>query len=265
MTVARGTLSEMDADRDPYVPTPPPGQHELPSDDGEPMDTPRHRSQMNLLLDTLGDAWSARDDYYAGGNMFVYFSELQTKGEKVRGPDVYVVLDTERWKLRKSWVVWEEGGRLPNVVIELLSPSTERTDRGEKMRLYARVWRTGEYYLYDPWDHRLEGYRLDAASGEYRAIEPDARGDLPVLQMGLALGVREGRYDGERIPWLRWIDPRGEVLPEAHEREEAERARADAEQARADAERARADAERARAQEAERRIAELEARLRSGG
>ena len=34
-------------------------------------------------------------------------------------------------------------------------------DRGEKMRIYSRLWKTPEYYLYDPWSHEFEGYRLD--------------------------------------------------------------------------------------------------------
>lgn len=231
----------------------PPGQHELPYSDGEPMESKRHVTQMNLLITTLDDAWADRRDFYVAGNMFVYFSELQTRGEHFRGPDVFVVLGTER-KARKSWVTWEEGGKLPNVVIELLSESTEHVDRGEKMRIYARVWRTPEYFLYDPMKHTLEGYALDARRGEYVRVEPDASGDLRVEQLGLALGLRAGDVHEETGPWLRWIDARGEVLPTGAERAEAERERAEAE-------RERADAEHVRAQQAEQRLAALEAEL----
>ncbi len=240
MTEARGKLEGMALERDPFAPTPPPGQGDLPFDDGEPMETGRHRVQMNLLIDTLAAAWAERQDFCVAGNMFVYFSELQTRGEHFRGPDVFVVLDTVK-KPRKSWVVWEEGGRLPDVVIELLSPSTEAIDRGEKMRLYARVWRTGTYVLYDPFSRVLEGYALDAARGEYVAIAKDARGDVPVARLGLALGTREGDVYEEDGPFLRWIDPGGEPLP---------------------ADRERAAQERARAEAAERRIAELEDALK---
>jgi Uma2 family endonuclease len=243
----------MHFERDPHAPTPPPGQDELPSDDGEPMESERHRTQMILLIDTLADAWADRQDFYVSGNMFVYFSELQTKGEHFRGPDVFVVLDTIK-KERKSWVVWEEGGRLPNVVIELLSESTAEIDRGEKMRIYSRIWRTGQYILYDPFTLALEGYQLDAR-GEYAPITANARGDVEVAQLGLALGVRPGAIHHEPGPWLRWIDAGGAILPSA-----AERAR-DA-LARADGEKARADGEKARADDAERRVAELERALR---
>src|SRR5262245_18015289 len=99
----------------------PPRGEDLPYSDGEPMDTARHRIQMVILVDSLGSAWADRDDFYVGGNEFVYFSELQAKNNDFRGPDVYVVLDTVK-KERKSWVVWEEGGQMPDVVIELTSP-----------------------------------------------------------------------------------------------------------------------------------------------
>ncbi len=87
--------------------------------------------------------------------MFVYFSELQAKKNDFRGPDVFVVLDTVR-RERKSWVVWGENGRTPDVVIELLSPSTEAVDRGEKMRVYSKLLRVTHYYLFDPMSQLAE-------------------------------------------------------------------------------------------------------------
>jgi Uma2 family endonuclease len=292
MEAMRGTLSDMAIDKSTYV-SAPPGQDELPYDDGAPMETARHRAQMSLLIDSLAAAWSDRRDFFVGGNMFVYFSELQTKqnalaavspraSQHFRGPDVFVVLGTER-KTRKSWVVWEEDGKLPDVVIELLSDRTEHVDRGEKMRIYAKVWRTPVYVLYDPLDHRLEGYALDAVRGEYLAIARDARGDLPVERLGLALGLRGGARHEEPGPWLRWVDPAtGEALPEGAElaamertraerekaraeqekaRAEQEKARAEQEKARAEQEKARAEQEKARADAAEQRLAALEAEL----
>ena len=260
MTARRDKLGAM-ALRDPHVPTPPPGMHELPSEDGEPMETQRHADQMHLLIHSLQYAWRDRSDFFAGGNMFVYFSDLQTKGQHFRGPDAWVALGVDGTKERLSWVAWEEGGKLPDVVIELLSPSTEHIDRGEKMRIYERVWRTGHYVLYDPYTHVLEGYVLSA--GRYQPITPDARGDLPVATVGFSLGVRSGVYSrGEEIPWLRWIDSEGRTLPWVPSEIEAQLAqKIDAETSRADAERARADAEKARADAAIARLAELESKL----
>lgn len=227
-----------------------PGQDELPCSDGEPMETGFHDAQAALLKDTLIEAWHERRDVFVAGNMFVYFSERQIRANDFRGPDVFVVLDSDT-KGRKSWVAWEEGGRLPDVVIELTSESTAHVDHGEKMRIYSRIWRTAAYFIYDPDREQLWGYRLDPDRREYVPLEPDEAGDLPVHPMGLKLGLRHTRFRHYEQRFVRWIDETGRVLPTGYER--------------ADQERARAEQERARAEAAEARVKELEARLRAGG
>jgi Uma2 family endonuclease len=202
-----------------------PGQDELPSDDGEPMETGFYDAQAALLKDTLHDAWSDRDDFFVAGNMFVYFSERQIRANDFRGPDVFVVLGVEP-KGRKSWVAWEEGGRLPDVVIELTSGSTAGVDRGAKMRIYSEIWRTPAYYIFDPDTERLEGFGLDASRRAYTPLEPDARGDLAVAPLGLSLGLRPTRYRRFDQAFVRWIDPAGDPLPSPQERVAREQARA---------------------------------------
>ncbi|MCC7537779.1 MAG: Uma2 family endonuclease [Deltaproteobacteria bacterium] len=247
---------------DPYPPVPPPGQDDLPYDDGEPMDTPRHRQQMNLLIDTLADAWADRDDVFVGGDMFVYYSMLQTKQNDFRGPDVFVVLGAipQSQRRRKSWVVWEENGKLPDLVIELTSPTTERVDHGEKKRIYEQVWHLPEYFCFDPDTKRLEGWRLEGTA--FVRIDPLPNGDLPSRVLALHLGIRDGCVREDETQWLRWIDPAtGQALPTEAERRSAETARADAETARADAEAARANAEAARADALAREIDALKRRI----
>ena len=234
-----------------------PGQDELPCEDGEPMETGFHDAQDALLKDTLIDAWSERKDFFVAGNMFVYFSERQIRSNDFRGPDVFVVLDVEG-KGRKSWVAWEEGGRLPDVVIEVTSDSTSHVDYGVKKQIYSQVWRTPAYFIFDPDTEKLEGYRLDSDKRQYLRIEPDARGDLEVGALGLKLGLRETSYRQYTQRFVRWLTPDGVPLPTPQERAEAERARAEAERARAEAERARAEAERARADALEARLRALE-------
>src|SRR5258706_14843666 len=126
-----------------------PGQDELPCDDGEPMETAFHVDQNALLYDALCAALAGRHDFYIGSNMFVYFSEQQLRSNDFRGPDFFLVLDVDA-KKRKSWVAWEEGGRLPDVVVEVTSDSTADVDRGDKMRIYSQVWHTGAYFVFDP-------------------------------------------------------------------------------------------------------------------
>lgn len=224
-----------------HIPHLPPGEDELPYDDGEPMDTERHRKQMNLLTDSLELEWQDRDDFYVGGNMAIYFSELQAKKNDFRGPDVFVVLDTVR-REHKSWVVWQEGGRTPDVVIELTSPTTEDVDRGEKMRVYAKLLHVHHYYLFDPLTGVLEGYSL-GPMGVYTRMDPLPNGDLPCSRLGLRVGLRHGVYQGVEADWLRWIDESGRVIPSAEEQARAAEERAAAEaRLRADMERRLAEA-----------------------
>jgi Uma2 family endonuclease len=238
-----------------------PGQDELPCEDGEPMETGFHDAQAAVLKDSLIDAWQERCDFFVAGNMFVYFSEQQIRNNDFRGPDFFVVLDVER-KGRKSWVAWEEGGRLPDVVLEIISESTENVDRGEKMRIYAQVWRTPAYFIFDPESGKLDGFRLDADRRRYVPLSPDAAGDLPVAPLGLKLGLRRTQYRDYDQPFVRFIDPDGHALPTAQERAESEHARAESEHARAESEHARAESEHARAERERARADELEERLR---
>ena len=191
-----------------------PTEDDLPYDDGEPMETPRHRDQMILLIESLKIAWADRRGYYVGGNMFVYYDGSDKR--KNVGPDFFLVLDVED-RERKSWVPWFEDLRFPDVIIELLSDSTRERDKNEKKTLYARRLRTAEYYLYDPFSQEFVGYHLRGL--DYAEVTPDAEGRLYSPVTGLYLGVRARR--------LRWITADGAVVPTPQELAEQERQRAD--------------------------------------
>ncbi len=235
------------------VPQAPPGEDELPFEDGVPMETPKHRKQMNVLIEALEFAWSARDDFFVGGNMFLYFSELQTKKNEFRGPDFFVVLGTSR-RARKSWVVWQENGQAPDVVIELLSESTRAEDLGLKKDVYARLLKVAYYYAFDPESGELFGFVLSPGRREYEPLAPNAHGRMPCPPLELELGSHERVYQGLGGPWLRWYTPRGELLRIGDELAAAERERAEVE-------RQRAEAERQRAEDLARRLGEYEARF----
>ncbi|MFC1642324.1 Uma2 family endonuclease, partial [Myxococcota bacterium] len=199
----------------PSFPSPPRGE-ELPLDDGEPMETQRHRDQMIILIESLREGcpdWPM----FIGGNMFVYFSQTQSRKNEFRGPDLFVVLDVSRSE-RKSWVAWEEGGRLPDIVIELVSEATAVQDRGEKKELYARVMRVGEYFLFDPFSKELEGFDLNAVTKKYSPKPCNAAGHLACQQLGLELGLCRHGYGDVDTEWLRWYRRDGTLLPLAKER-----------------------------------------------
>lgn len=213
-----------------HAPRRPPSVDELITDDGEPMESNRHRQQMTLLIQSLEFAWRQRSDFFVGGNMFLYFSETQARKNTFRGPDVFVVLDTER-RDRKAWVVWEEEGKAPDVIIELLSESTAEVDREEKKRIYARALRVSEYFLFDPYTKEFAGFALDPLHAEYVKKEPDAQGRLRCERLGLFLGTARGEVGGVEDEWLRWIGADGKPLPSPEEAHHEAAARADAAEA----------------------------------
>ncbi|HEY6729062.1 MAG TPA: Uma2 family endonuclease [Polyangiaceae bacterium] len=222
-------------------PRPPPNSATLVCDDGEPMESARHHQQMIVLIESLEFAWRERTDFYVGGNMFLYFSEVQAKNNDFRGPDVFVVTNTTR-RERRAWVVWEEDGKAPDVIIELLSDKTEVVDRGDKMRVYARSLKVGEYFLYDPFSGVFEGYDLDPRAQRYVPKAPIESGQLRCEQLGLLLGKARGTLYAVTTDWLRWFDTDGRVLPMPSEQAIAETRRADEETRRADDTQARLDA-----------------------
>ncbi|BAZ51209.1 hypothetical protein NIES4103_38580 [Nostoc sp. NIES-4103] len=94
---------------------PPMPPTDLVFDDGVPLESNRHRIGMNALIRSLQYAWADRNDYFTGGNMFIYYSSAQVKNRDFRGPDFFVVLDIDGSYPRQGWVVWDENGRYPDV------------------------------------------------------------------------------------------------------------------------------------------------------
>ena len=211
---------------------------ELVYDDGGVLETEWHTYELPLLRGLIRQAMAehGRTDFYTGMNMFVYCSVEQARevaeeeGKRLpprafRGPDVFWVGGVENHE-RKAWIAWEEGGRLPDVLFEMLSPSTAKADRTEKRDLYARVFRAAEYFLYEPETRQLEGLRL--AGRFYQPIQPDGNGRLWSEQLGVSVGLWHGVVEDRRYDWVRLFRLDGTLVPtleEANETKETEIAR----------------------------------------
>jgi Uma2 family endonuclease len=214
----------------------PPTEDELLYDDGVPMETERHVLQIYLLMEPLKLHWADRQDFFVGGNMFVYFSPEQVRNYDFRGPDVFVALGVSR-RERKSWLVWQEG-KGPDVVIELLSDSTAAKDKTEKKEIYQDRLRVPEYFWFDPFGGELAGFALRA--GKYVPLKPDAQGHLTSRRLQLSLTRWQGKFQDVEAQWLRWATLEGQILPTQEEVAEQERQRAEQERQRAEQERQRA-------------------------
>ena len=133
--------------------------------DEPPLESDLHRDQIDLLIRILKLWWRDRQDFYASGNLTIYYSPNQKKSEYFRSPDFFVVLGTQK-KDRKSWVVWQEDGKYPNVIVENLSSSTAAVDKGLKKQVYQDTFRTPDYFWFDPVTMELQGFHL--VDGKYQ-------------------------------------------------------------------------------------------------
>ncbi|XCM37231.1 Uma2 family endonuclease [Planktothricoides raciborskii GIHE-MW2] len=227
------------AESEEWTPTPPPT--DLIFDDGEPLESNRHRIAMNALIEAVTLAYEGREDYFAGGNMFIYYSSKQARNRDFKGPDVFITLNVDGTKERQGWVVWEEEGRYPDVIIELMSPSTAAEDLGNKKKLYEQTFKTGHYFVYDPFaPESLQGWKL-GENFRYEAIAPDDRGWLWCSSLGLWLGHWSGTILRETATWLRFYDEAGNLVKLSFELAQQEREIAQQEREIAQQEKDRAD------------------------
>ncbi len=161
------------------------------------------------LMSSLRWFWREKKNWFAIGNLSVFYPEYSSetgrtvrKKLRFRGPDFFVALGVDPNLPRNSWVV-EREGKYPDIIVEILSKSTAKKDRGEKKTIYERIFKTHEYFLFDPEKFTVEGFRL--AKGRYHAITPDTRGRLWSERLELSFGMH-----GDH---LRFFTPEGSLVP----------------------------------------------------
>ncbi len=206
------------------------------------MESSLHYMQLLILVACLEWLWRDRNDFFIGANLTIYFSRQQLLTEDLRGPDFFLVKAVEK-RPRNSWVVWEEEGRYPSLIIELLSSSNANNDRVTKKALYQDRFRTAEYFWFSPETLEFEGFRLGNAG--YESIVPNPQGWRWSQELGLYLGIHNRQ--------LRYFDRTGTLVPTPEEAAEQQQLRAEQEAQRAEQEAQRAEQEAQRAeQEAQR-------------
>ncbi len=238
------------------IPKPWPTMYDLPSEDPEEPGLPDefHDFQPHLLSATLRLAEVERDHIFTGTDLNLYYDPNHPLWHK--RPDWFLSIGVPRlyagWDLRLSYVVWDEGVN-PYVVVELLSPGTEKEDLGQtqagegapptKWEVYESILKVPYYILYDRYSNTLRGFKL--VEGRYQAlvVEND-RIRMPELKAGL--GLWEGEYEGRIRPWLRWLDSKGNWIPTALEQAEERQRQAEERQRQAEERQRQAEANAAR-------------------
>jgi Uma2 family endonuclease len=168
-----------------------------------------HVMAFFLLMSSLRWYWRERKNWFAIGNLSIYYPDHSLRAGRTvrkklsfRGPDFFVVLGVDPSLPRNSWVV-ENEGKYPDVIVEILSKSTAKNDRGEKKTIYERTFKTPEYFLYDPDKRIIEGFRL--VNERYVSILPDVHGRLWSERLGLSFGMHDDH--------LRFFTAEGMLVP----------------------------------------------------
>ena len=179
-----------------------------PDTDGEPLaETDYQFSAITETVHSLRVRYENRADVYEAGDIFVYYREGDNSARVA--PDVLVVFGVPK-RMRRSYFIWEEGGKAPDFIIEVASQSTYHRDIGIKRTLYALLGVT-EYWRFDPLGEcfatLLEGERLVNGRWQPIAVRRDAGGILRGYSalLGLDLCVRDGAlrlYDPLAGAWL---------------------------------------------------------------
>jgi hypothetical protein len=103
---------------------------ELIADDGEPMESEWQLRETALLIDSVDHQYKGREDYYVGGNMFVYFSEKQA--DRTSADLTSFRQNTRRFPIPSTGTWLEDGSRLTR--LSTISKTTRDLDYGEKSR-----------------------------------------------------------------------------------------------------------------------------------
>lgn len=253
-----------------------PTMYDLKSEDPEEPGLPDefHDLQPQLLSQTFCPANYPALQVFSASDMNLYYDVRHAQWYK--RPDWFGVVGVPRLyddvDMRLSYVVWQEGIN-PYVIVELLSPGTEKEDLGEsepellsesgetvggngqtisaqietkpprKWQVYEQILRIPYYAVFSRYTNQLRVFKLDGA--HYQELDlQESR--VWISELDLGLGLWQGEYQGIERLWLRWYDDQGSwILTEAEQ------------------ERSRAKEAESRAKEAESRAKEAESQLES--
>lgn len=249
-----------------------PTMYDLPSEDPEEPGLPDefHNLQPQLLSFSFCPPNVPTDQIFSASDLNLYYNVRQQNWYK--RPDWFGVVGVPRLydqqDLRLSYVIWQEGVS-PFVVVELISPGTEKEDLGQterganqpptKWAVYEQILRIPYYVVFNRYTNQLRAFTI--ISGHYQELDlSEPRIWMPNLELGL--GLWEGEYQGINRLWLRWYDAQGNwILTDT----EVAQQQVEMERQRVEQAGQRAEQAEHRAEQAEQRAEYLAQRLRDLG
>jgi Uma2 family endonuclease len=197
-----------------------------------------HDLQPQLLSRTLALVDYGRENWFAASDLNLYYDVHHPLWHK--RPDWFLAVGVPRLyaqrELRRSYVTWQEG-QAPYVVVEFLSPGTEKEDLGrfysrrdlipsddspppepsegqqppDKLAVYEQQLRVPHYITYDRRTQRLRYFQLLAGRYQEHPLAATAP-QIWLADLQVGLGIWSGSFEGIPSHWLRWCDGEGRWL-----------------------------------------------------
>ncbi len=150
--------------------------------DGDLYVTPSPINYHQMILFNLTMAFGKFLETHPLGKLRFAPLDVILSDYDVLEPDLLLVLNEHKDFLQD----WVRGA--PDLVIEILSPSTEARDRGIKLKAYARFG-VREYWIVDPVAQVVEVYRLTAEGFHLAGIFAKGNSVETPLLPGFSLAV----------------------------------------------------------------------------
>ena len=225
-----------------------PDHTQLPESDGTFVKNFQEHPQSLLLTSSLQpvlDQLHPDGQYCIGQDCGIYWRLTDPPERGAEAPDWFYVPNVSPLldgTYRRSYVMWKEI-IAPLIAIEFVSgDGAEERDRtspfsGEeanpgKFWVYEQAIRIPFYAIYEVEKAAVEVYEL--VGNRYQPVALNQRGHYAIAPLGIELGIWQGQYLNQTLPWLRSWDLNGNLLLTAEERADQEKQRADQKKQRAD-------------------------------
>jgi Uma2 family endonuclease len=211
-----------------------PDHTQLPESDGTFVKNFQEHPQSILLTDSIEPVLRQLHpdaQYCIGQDSGIYWRMIDPPERGAESPDWFYVPNVPPsldGQFRRSYVLWQEF-IAPLIILEFVSGNgseeRDKTPWTGKFWIYEQVIRPAFYGIYEVSTASVEVYRH--VENHFELVTANERGNYPITQIGIELGIWQGQYQNLDLPWLRWWTDQGELLLSGSERADQANQRAE--------------------------------------